>query len=156
MIKIISLASMLAFLLVGCTTRPSLTTATKEQIIDQETSKAISDLQNGVSIYFDTGSSEIETKYNLYLKTAAHMLEIQPNLLIGLEGHTDNVGLAGINKRISLERANAVKDKLIKEYHVNPDQIMTIGLGASNPLYDNKTAEGRANNRRVTATVYVK
>ena len=127
----------------------------KVKLIDQQTSKLISDLQEGVSIYFDTGSSLIDTKYNLYLQTAAKMLDEQPNLLIALEGYTDNVGSNSINKRISLERANAVKQKLINEYNVNAEQIMIVGFGSANPVADNSTAEGRANNRRVTAKIYV-
>ena len=153
MIKIIGLTSILALSLamVGCTSAVKTT-----NVVDQKTASVMSALQNGVSLYFDTGSSYVEPKYDFYLKTAAHMLAAQPNLVIGLEGHADSVGQTGVNHRISNERAEAVKNKLVTEYNVNSDQIMTIGFGSAEPIKDNSTAEGRAQNRRVTIKIYSK
>jgi outer membrane protein OmpA-like peptidoglycan-associated protein len=151
MIKIIGLASILALTVVGCASTVKTTNT-----VDQKTANAMAALQNGVSLYFDTGSSYVEPKYDFYMKTAAHMLAAQPSLVIALEGHADNVGMSGINNRISVERAEAVKNKLVTEYKVNPEQVMTIGFGSAEPIQDNGTAEGRAKNRRVTIKIYTK
>ena len=154
MIQNIRYIILFTVLLGGCTAinhHPN----SQPKLIDQQSAKLISALQEGVSIYFDTGSSSINTKYHLYFQTAAQMLAEQPNLVIVLEGYTDNVGLKGVNKRISFERANAVKQKLIEEYKVNAEQIKAVGLGSIHPVADNSTAEGRAYNRRVMAKIYV-
>ena len=155
MIKTISLVSVLVLMLEGCTS-VALNNSANTQVINQETSKIMSELQEGVSMHFDTASSTIDPKYTPYFKMAAYMLEQQPNLLIALEGHTDNIGSVNTNKKISLERANAIKTVLITDYKVNSEQIMTVGLGSARPSYNNNTAEGRANNRRVIATIYAK
>ena len=66
---------------------------------------------------------------------------------------TDSSGGSATNKRISLERANAVRNQMIREYGANPSQIIASGLGSAQPIASNATSEGRAKNRRVTATL---
>ena len=69
-----------------------------------------------------------------------------------VEGHTDNRGSDRTNQVLSLNRANAVRDYLVSR-GVDGDKISAVGLGASRPLVDNKTAENRANNRRVEIVI---
>ena len=67
-------------------------------------------------------------------------------------GHTDSVGSDVYNQKLSLRRADAVKSYLVSK-GVDPARVYTEGKGESQPVADNKTAEGRAKNRRVTVEV---
>lgn len=78
------------------------------------------------------------------------------NFVLYIEGHTDSTGSLAANNKVSLTRANIVKDFLLNEYQVNPEQLITLGLGPTKPIADNKTAEGRVKNRRVTVTLKIK
>lgn len=65
-----------------------------------------------------------------------------------VEGHTDSQGSDQINQPLSINRANSVRDYLVLK-GVDSSKISAVGLGSSKPITDNKTAENRANNRRV-------
>lgn len=71
---------------------------------------------------------------------------------ITIHGHTDNIGDDEYNLQLSKDRAEAVSTYLI-EQGVNPDLITTDGFGASQPVADNSTREGRSANRRVDIQV---
>lgn len=64
-------------------------------------------------------------------------------------GHTDSDGDDALNMKLSQQRADAVKDLLMKEYGIDASKLTTEGRGESQPIADNKTAEGKAQNRRV-------
>lgn len=66
-----------------------------------------------------------------------------------IEGHTDNVGDDAANQKLSEERAEAVKDYLVKNCQVAAERLGTVGFGSSKPIADNANEEGRAKNRRV-------
>ncbi len=63
-------------------------------------------------------------------------------------GHADSTGSAALNERLSLARAEAVK-KFLVDKGVEPNRIYTEGKGSRQPIADNKTAQGRQQNRRV-------
>jgi OOP family OmpA-OmpF porin len=67
-------------------------------------------------------------------------------------GHTDSVGTDAYNQRLSVRRADAVKDYLVSK-GVEKNRVYTEGKGEKQPIADNKTAEGRAKNRRVEIEV---
>jgi OOP family OmpA-OmpF porin len=100
-------------------------------------------------ILFDTGKSEVKPESTPTLKQIAAALKEHPDLKVEIQGHTDNVGKADANLKLSQARADAVKVALTKEYGVGDGQLMAKGYGDTKPAGDNKTAEGRANNRRV-------
>ncbi len=75
-----------------------------------------------------------------------------PDLRIVVEGHTDSRGDAEYNLGLSERRARAVRDYLV-ERGVASDRLSTVGLGESQPVADNSTADGRAQNRRVVLRV---
>jgi OmpA-OmpF porin, OOP family len=100
-------------------------------------------------ILFDTGKSEVKPESTPTLKQIAGALKEHPELKIEIQGHTDNVGKADANLKLSQARAEAVKQVLAAEYGVSADQLTAKGYGDTKPSADNKTAEGRATNRRV-------
>ena len=110
----------------------------KENIISRY---SISEVAN-----FDFNSKEIRSDMN---KMDDLMKDIQanPNAVIWVEGHTDNVGTDEYNKELSLERARAVAQELHKQNL--PNEIHIYGAGAASPIASNDTEEGRAQNRRV-------
>jgi len=65
-----------------------------------------------------------------------------------VEGHTDSQGSDRTNQPLSINRATAVRDYLVSR-GVASERITAVGMGSSRPITDNKTAENRANNRRV-------
>jgi OmpA-OmpF porin, OOP family len=67
-------------------------------------------------------------------------------------GHTDSIGKASYNKKLSIRRAQAVKDYLVK-LGIPSDRIFIEGKGATQPVASNKTSQGRARNRRVDVEV---
>ncbi|CAN5723278.1 hypothetical protein BH24GEM1_BH24GEM1_07940 [soil metagenome] len=100
-------------------------------------------------ILFDTGKSEVKPESTPTLKQIAAALKEHPELKVEIQGHTDNVGTPEANLKLSQARAEAVKQALASEYAVGADQLTAKGYGDTKPSADNKTAEGRANNRRV-------
>lgn len=72
---------------------------------------------------------------------------------IEIEGHTDSTGNADYNERLGLERAEAVKRYLYEQHQVPLHKINTISYGESKPAGENKTRDGRAQNRRVVIKV---
>ena len=71
-----------------------------------------------------------------------------PEIKIEIKGHTDSVGSKITNKRLSNNRAQAVADYLSSK-GISSDRLSAVGMGEDEPIADNKTAEGRAMNRRV-------
>lgn len=100
-------------------------------------------------ILFDTGKSDIKPESTPTLKEIAAALKGHPELKVEIQGHTDNVGAAAANQALSDARAAAVKAALVSGFGANADQLTTKGYGDTKPVADNKTAEGRQNNRRV-------
>ncbi len=100
-------------------------------------------------ILFDTGKSDVKPESTPTLKQIAATLKEHPELKVEIQGHTDNVGKADANLKLSQARADAVAKALTGEYGVGTTQLTAKGYGDSKPSTDNKTAEGRANNRRV-------
>lgn len=75
------------------------------------------------------------------------------NVFIEVEGHTDNVGANGLNERLGLERAEAVKRYLYEQHQVPLHKINVISYGEGKPVAPNNTRVGRAQNRRVVVKV---
>jgi outer membrane protein OmpA-like peptidoglycan-associated protein len=80
-------------------------------------------------------------------------LEEQPQLSVELEGYTDSIGTSAYNIQLSQRRAESVRRFLV-EKGVELPRIFSIGLGDIRPLADNKTRQGRDQNRRVSIRLY--
>lgn len=104
-------------------------------------------------VLFTSGKSELLPAAQAKLTEVANALTQQnPDATIVVEGHTDAQGSQTFNLDLSTRRAQAVRDYLAS-HGVASDRIRAEGLGFSRPIADNKTAEGRANNRRVEIVV---
>jgi len=68
---------------------------------------------------------------------------------LNIIGHTDADGSDDVNLKLSKKRAEAVKNALISMYNISGDRLQTDGKGESMPIGDNKTSDGKAQNRRV-------
>jgi outer membrane protein OmpA-like peptidoglycan-associated protein len=99
-------------------------------------------------IHFDFDKFSLRDKsVNDLLLLALHLKGISEKI-IHVTGHTDNVGTRNYNYVLSLKRANAVKEFLIKQ-GIRPTQILTDGKGCTEPGSENITPSGRQANRRV-------
>lgn len=106
-----------------------------------------------LNIHFDHDKSVIKAGYKSELNRAAEFLSHYPNTDALVEGHTDSNGDETYNQTLSQRRAEAVRRALIKGYGINPARLYAKGYGESRPIADNKTAEGRAQNRRVVISI---
>ena len=100
-------------------------------------------------VYFDTGSAKIRAESHYVLSQIAGVLASYPDLKLLIVGHTDNVGGKEMNQKLSIARANSVKDYLVNVFKIDPNRLTTDGKGDTEPVADNKTPESRAQNRRV-------
>ncbi len=99
-------------------------------------------------IQFETGKAVIKpVSFPLLNQIAAQFIE-NTNFIIEVQGHTDNVGKADYNLKLSDARANSVMNYLVKQ-GVPQERISAKGYGMERPIEDNKTKAGRAKNRRV-------
>jgi OOP family OmpA-OmpF porin len=71
-----------------------------------------------------------------------------PDVRVVITGHTDNVGSQEFNQTLSLKRAQAVKNWLVKK-GIASNRMRTVGRGQNEPMSSNETDEGRAENRRI-------
>jgi len=99
-------------------------------------------------INFKTGSSEIASSSKKLLKATAKTLKEFPDLKIEVSGHTDNVGDAAKNKKLSQDRAEAVVKALVAE-GLPSEMFSAIGFGADKPIESNEKRRGRKANRRI-------
>jgi outer membrane protein OmpA-like peptidoglycan-associated protein len=100
-------------------------------------------------IYFDFNEATIKKESQPVLKEIAEAMKNNPDWVLTVNGHTDNIGGDKYNFDLSQRRAASVKKALVKQYGIAPERLTTGGMGASSPVDTNETLEGRARNRRV-------
>lgn len=99
-------------------------------------------------ILFDTGRASFKKETDQVLQAMVAIFKEYPKASFAIEGHTDSVGSKSSNQSLSERRANAVRDYLIAN-GIAADRLSAAGYGEDNPIADNKTRAGRAENRRV-------
>ena len=104
------------------------------------------------SIYFKPGKVTIDKSSFDELYDIADIIQALPDYQFIIAGHVDSASSVETGITISKMRADAVKDFLVKA-GVNPDQLETVGYGATKPKYNNQTPGGRRKNRRVEITL---
>jgi OOP family OmpA-OmpF porin len=104
------------------------------------------------AILFRSGAAVLAPEANAILDQFAATLGICPDVMINIEGHTDSDGEARANLALSVSRAEAVANALIAR-NVAADRLYVLGFGEAQPIADNSTAAGKAQNRRIVVAV---
>lgn len=104
------------------------------------------------NVFYATGSFKLLAKSNAALNEVARLMKTDPSLMLDIDGHTDAQGTDVSNQTLSENRANSVKEYLIKQ-GVDANRLKATGFGESKPIADNTTVAGRAKNRRTEMTV---
>jgi outer membrane protein OmpA-like peptidoglycan-associated protein len=99
-------------------------------------------------IFFETSKAELKPSSYKSLNALVTFLNEYPNVTVEISGHTDNVGTAAINLKVSEQRAKSVAEYVVSQ-GVPASRVVSKGYGLTKPKYTNKTAQGRAKNRRV-------
>ena len=102
-------------------------------------------------VNFATGSADLIPTSDFVLSYAVQSLKKNPSLVIEVDGHTDSVGSASKNLALSQARAETVLHYL--QQHGVTNTMTAKGYGKDRPIADNKTSEGRLQNRRVTLKI---
>lgn len=100
------------------------------------------------AISFATNSAQLAPEFHASLDQVAASLKEFPDTTVQIVGHTDSTGSMALNQQLSVNRANAVVVYLDAR-GIDPARLRAVGMGPSQPVADNATAEGRAKNRRV-------
>ena len=104
-----------------------------------------------LKVFFAFDKSEIKKNSFEEIDDMVAVLKKYPALNITIEGHTDNVGSAAYNKKLSQQRAEAVKKYMVIKGGIDAKRLNAVGFGLEKPIATNGTKEGRAKNRRVEA-----
>jgi outer membrane protein OmpA-like peptidoglycan-associated protein len=107
---------------------------------------------NMSDVLFDTARYTLKPNTQVSLAKVATILTLYPNLKVQVEGYTDSIGGDAYNQKLSENRANAVHDFLVQN-GVPTANVTAAGYGKADPVADNATAAGRAQNRRVNLVV---
>jgi OOP family OmpA-OmpF porin len=100
-------------------------------------------------VYFAFNSAQIDPASDRSLAALARMLAEHRDWVMTVEGHTDSIGTAAANQKLSQRRAEAVRARLAERHGVDTRAWKAAGYGPGRPREPNATIEGRARNRRV-------
>jgi OmpA-OmpF porin, OOP family len=104
-----------------------------------------------LNVLFDTNKDTIKKNSLKDVDDLVAVMKKYPDLNVTIEGHTDNVGKAAYNKKLSQRRAEAVKKYMVEKAGINANRLTAKGFGPDQPVASNATKEGRQKNRRVEA-----
>ncbi len=110
-------------------------------------------LGSPLELHFATGQSTPEGLSKKQLEQLAQQLRANPQAMVTIDGHTDNVGNPHSNMLLSQERAESIKKYLMSTYKIDAARVQTRGYGDGKPIADNNTEAGRFKNRRVMVTL---
>jgi outer membrane protein OmpA-like peptidoglycan-associated protein len=130
--------------------RERLRTQLNQVLNTQETARGL--IVNMSDVLFAFNKYELKPDAQVKLAKVSGILVTYPNLTLQVEGYTDSVGTDEYNLRLSQQRATAVQAFLISQ-GVQPGSISSQGYGKADPVADNGTNSGRAENRRVELVV---
>jgi outer membrane protein OmpA-like peptidoglycan-associated protein len=118
----------------------------------QTTETARGLIVNMSDVLFDFNKYTLKPEAREKLAKVSGILLAYPNLKLQVEGYTDNIGTDEYNQKLSEERADSVRDYLVSQ-SVADSNVTAAGYGKSDPVADNSTNAGRAQNRRVELVV---
>jgi OOP family OmpA-OmpF porin len=106
-----------------------------------------------LDLEFDTGRADIKPQYQDAIAKVGDFMKQYSTTTAVIEGHTDNVGSAEYNMKLSKERAENVVAYLVKNFGLEPARLEAKGYGFTRRIAYNNTAEGRQKNRRINAII---
>ncbi|MDH3998567.1 MAG: OmpA family protein [Desulfuromonadales bacterium] len=106
-----------------------------------------------LNILFGFDKAQVTPFHYGELSKAADFIGRFPNNRVVVEGHTDNVGDAAYNRKLSQQRAENVLKVLIEKYRIDADRISAIGFGPDQPVASNANEPGQSKNRRVEISI---
>ncbi len=104
------------------------------------------------NVYFDFGKATLRPGSFAELEELVSYLKNKDNIKVEIAGHTDNVGKDADNLKLSQQRAEAIRNYVVKK-GISPARIVAKGYGATDPVADNDTEEGRQLNRRTEVRI---
>ena len=104
------------------------------------------------NVYFESGKAVLNPVSFKELDAMVEYMKLKKTLVLEISGHTDNVGIAAANLKLSQDRANAVRDYLVKK-GIETNRIVPKGYGDTQPIADNSTDQGKKKNRRTEAKI---
>jgi outer membrane protein OmpA-like peptidoglycan-associated protein len=146
---------MLIVLLAGCQTAPKGLTPAQVAVLQEEGFKQTDEgWEFGLSdkVLFETDEAVVKDASKENIERLGRRLQSVGLDRLRLDGHTDNTGSNEHNQQLSLRRAQAVADVLIGA-GMPAANVQVRGLGSSKPVADNRSAAGRAENRRVAVVI---
>jgi OOP family OmpA-OmpF porin len=124
----------------------------KEATVQRE-APATKEVSMKLLVEFDSGKAVVKPKYNNEIKKVADFMKEYPDTKVTIEGHTDSVGQEAANVKLSQRRSEAIVSYLVAKFGIDKSRLTAIGYGPKKPVASNKTADGRAKNRRVEAKI---
>lgn len=116
-----------------------------------EAAKKFCDKPAVIAISFDTNKADVKAQYHDELDKLGNFLKEFPNSKGTIEGHTDADGGRAANIKLSQKRAESVRSYIINKFGIDGSRISAKGYGPAKPAASNKTAAGKAKNRRIEA-----
>jgi outer membrane protein OmpA-like peptidoglycan-associated protein len=106
-----------------------------------------------VGLTFDSGKAEIKQEDFDLLAKVERAIDVFPRSELIIEGHTDSYGSDELNQRLSQSRAESVQQYMINAMRIPSYRLIATGYGETNPIANNETASGRAQNRRIDIVI---
>ncbi len=103
--------------------------------------------------HFEFNNVDLDDETEDFLANLSMSLKEDSHLRVKITGHTDNIGHEKFNQRLSVKRAEAIRDFLIKN-GIDAQRLSVEGKGLTEPVDSNENEEGRAKNRRVEIAVF--
>lgn len=116
-----------------------------------EAAKKFCDKPSVIAIAFDSNKADVKAQYHDELDKIGSFLKEFPSSKGSIEGHTDAAGSKQANQKLSQARAESVRAYIINKFGIDGSRVVAKGHGSSNPVASNKTAAGKAKNRRIEA-----
>lgn len=106
-----------------------------------------------LDIQFDIDRYDIKHEYEASVDRLGAYLRKYPDTTAVIEGHTDEVGTDEYNMQLSQRRANSVVDYLVNHSGIDRSRLKAVGYGKTRPIADNRTEEGKRQNRRIDSII---
>jgi len=116
-------------------------------------SNTVYTVRHRLDVNFDTDSYKVKDEYIQLIEKLSEFMTEFPQVQVTIEGHTSTKGRAEYNKKLSQNRAQAIKNILIEKFSITSDRVATVGYGFEKVLFEGDDAYIHAKNRRIVAEI---